>query len=169
MDIEVSAGGAKTLRPVIDALRAREESIYRAEVGLGDVTSENGHCVSFPPMEKGDDGLWLGSAGLSVGPVMVAALDGDEEILVSWLALTISGQGKCWPRTSKQLRESLEALPSAQQAMALCRDFWPVDETEHDRLPVKDLIESRRELGRLWPYDELDRPSDWAWVLSESG
>jgi hypothetical protein len=63
----------------------------------------------------------------------------------------------------------LEALPSVQRAMALCREFWPVDEAERDRFSVKDLIESRRELGRLWPYDELDGPSDWAWVLSESG
>jgi hypothetical protein len=160
---------AGTLEPVIGALRAEDKPVYRAYISLGNLVDAKGHALTYEPQRPGETLLWVGAAGLQVGPVAVGALDGDEVTMVSWLALEVGGQGQLWPRTGVQVREDLERLPAVQSAMALCREVWPADPVSVSRTPTRGLANARKLLGRLWPYDRVNTPADWAWYVSESG
>jgi hypothetical protein len=61
--------------------------------------------------------------------------------------------------------QRIENVPKIREIAELCRSFWPMRP-----MPVEDrIVEMRKELGELWPYENLDKQWDWYWGVQESG
>jgi hypothetical protein len=160
-DVDVEAG---SFAEVQDTLTHGKGGVYRTYIGLGHANPDVQQSITRRNSPENEIDLYLCDWSLDVGPISVGDLVTEHQ-QVGWVALCISGPGYLFPWTCAELVSRLEALPDIQRAMDLCKATWPVE----NRLPNVKEIQARCDLGPLWPYEDLDRPWDWYWGVSETG
>jgi hypothetical protein len=84
---------------------------------------------------------------------------------MGWIAISVSGPGYLYPWTFRDVLNRLEGTPEIHRIMEMCRSFWPAPSLP----PEPDIVELRRQVAELWPYDDFARSWDWYWGLHESG
>jgi len=142
-----------------------KRSVYRALVYLGPVQNEFLDRV-FLKSELNDRAVSLDTWMFHIEPAIVSdpeSATGDRFHL-GYFQMSLSGQGYCMPRSQREVMDVVRAQPETQAVEHLCEEIWPA--TPREATP--GVIEMRRAMGSMWPYDELDRPVEWNWVISEN-
>jgi len=161
-DVDSSCESLSRMR---DTLIRHPKPIYRAFLSLGAATNDIIEHLSRRNSPENPHDLSLDAWGLELGPYEVCDLGADNSYLVGWMDLGISGYGYLYPWTFRDLIQRAEELPQLIRLRELCRTTWPVA----PQLPDSRKKRLRKQMGSLWPYDDLTKPSDWFWGLNESG
>jgi hypothetical protein len=146
-----------------DELAGDSRSVYRAWFRLGDLHPTIAAALTREPSETNSDGLYLSGLCFEVGPVQIADLPGEIEAQVGWMGLSFSGPGYFYPWTYREARERAEAVALVADIAGVCRKAWPVISSEAS----PNLVAVRKELGKLWLYDDWALRPDWLWFASE--
>ncbi|WP_165068796.1 hypothetical protein [Paludisphaera rhizosphaerae] len=163
------------LADALDALPAKP--IYRAWVSLGDPTRPVYEALWREPSEENDQQLGFNLGwSLTAGPIECCEIASDGPFQIGWLAVSLSGQGYPYPWTYRDLIARAEAVPGVPALLDLCRRAWPLDPPRFPLLHLRDssraprhIVQLRKSMGDLWPYDDLGEPWDWCWGISVSG
>ncbi|WP_337176646.1 hypothetical protein [Paludisphaera sp.] len=135
--------------------------IYRATLLLGDLARPMYEALRREPSEENEAQLGFNYGwSLEAGPI--ECYDPTGSLHVGWLALSLAGQGDPYPWTYRELIARAEHAPGYASVLALCRRAWPVDGPPK---PGREVVEGRKLMGDLWPYDDLHRPLDWSWGI----
>lgn len=156
---------ATSLAPLLEKLQGDDRTIYRAYFDLGLASDALSDPITRVNSPDNTVDFLPGSLSFSVGPVEIFDLGSDNIGVVGWMDVSISGNGYLFPWTFRDVVDRLEASPEWQRLRSVCRELWPVGEG----VPPLEIIEARKQLGRLWPYDTYDRKFDWYWGIFETG
>jgi|GEM_PF-1597394 len=161
------------LADALDGLPAR--SVYRATLFLGSIADPIRQALRRDPSKDDEAPLHFDDWTLELGPVECHALETKEPFRVGWLEVSLSGRGHPHPWTFRDLIARAEAAPGVPALRDLCRRTWPIDPPRVPLLHLRDsfkpplrIIQLRKSMGDLWPYDDFDEPWDWCWGLRES-
>ncbi|MDG3004691.1 hypothetical protein [Paludisphaera mucosa] len=139
-----------------------DRPIYRATLLLGNLVRPMYESLWREPSAENETQLGFNYGwSLEAGPIECfdPALG---PFPVGWLALNLDGQGDPYPWTYRELIARAEGTPGYAAALDVCRRSWPVD---GPRKPGRKVVDQRRLMKDLWPYDDVHRPSDWSWGL----
>ena len=171
---DVAVPDLARLAGVLDRLPAKP--IYRATLFLGSIAEPIRQALGRDPSPDNEIPLSLDDWTMAAGPVESHDLATDDPFRVGWLEIALSGRGYPHPWTFRDLIARAEAAPGVPALMNLCRRSWPIEPPRVPLLhlsgsskPPRRIIELRKSMGELWPYDDLDEPWDWCWGLRESG
>lgn len=156
----------KSLDEIIRLLEPQGESVYRAHLGFGRLIDPVAEAISRVDSPENEINFTPCDLALEFGPVRCAMLGSDEIWQVGWIKVSLHGYGYLWPWTFRELIARAEGLPEISRLTDLCRTFWPIEAEQ--RKVGEESIAQRKEMGQLWPYDEIDRPWDWFWGVSET-
>jgi hypothetical protein len=161
-DLEINKPAG--LAEMIAAVTSDSRRIYRGMVSLGTATN----AVLEPITRTGspENKIDFNPYDLSVeiGPVEIHTLESDKA-LVGWIGVSFHGYGYLYPWTLRDVVDRIDRSPEIQRMMQVCRSFWPVPERALD----PRIVELRKEVKPLWPYDRYDKPWDWYWGVRETG
>lgn len=154
-----------------------ERPIYRAWLGLGDLVRPVYDALWREPSEENEKQLGFNLGwSIEVGPIESHDMGGEGPFRVGWLAVSLSGQGDPYPWTYRDLIARAEAVPGVSDLLGICRRTWPIDPPRVPLLHVRGssraprrIVQLRKSMGELWPYDDLAEPWDWCWGISVSG
>jgi hypothetical protein len=163
-DIEVQR--PKSLAEIVAALDSHAEtSVYRAHIALGGVTQEFLNRI-HEPSEQNKRAWFPQDWSLQISPVILGGMNTTDQFHFSYAAVCLSGAGYAFPRTPRQIVERLRDQPEVQRVEQLCERSWPVGTVRAD----DEVIEMRKAMGYLWPYERLDLPhGGWIWSTNETG
>jgi hypothetical protein len=163
----------------LQLLRNHDRPLYRATLSIGSVRRDVMEALQTPrPDEAGQMNLTLWDCVVSLEPVELGSMSTDDRFAVGWMSLSFSGNGYLYPWTPRDLTSRADALAALTAVTDVCRQFFPVDpdgapkmfQRIAPRLRRLRLRRTRRQMGELWPFpDDLDRPWDWFWGVSETG
>jgi hypothetical protein len=162
VDVKHDPGNVAML---LQHLRGEPRSIYRAYIGLGSLADEAAESLRLPPSAENELTFCPDSLSVEVGPVQLCRLACEEPAEVGWVEVRFSGNGYLYPYTLRDLIARAESSPAVRRVTDACRSFWPVEPLPPDAA----TIGLRKQMGKLWPYDDLDRPWDWYWGIHETG
>lgn len=142
-----------------------EKRIYRASLYLGGVQPDFVERV-YIRSDKNELAVSMDSWHLTVGPQIIANphSDSGDRFHLGYLAVSIGGTGYCMPRTQREVMDCVRAQPETRSVETICKSIWPAKPRSANRRAIK----MRTAMGNLWPYDEIDRPVEWNWVIEES-
>jgi hypothetical protein len=175
-------------REVIEHLRAHDRPVYRAEVGLGDMTDELCTYVNSTAGMDDEPNLHLDSWHLSIVPQHAGLLSTEGEFFTGWIGVGMDGPGYIFPLTQPDLVRRAEAHPGLAALTDLCRKTWPVTAAPvreplwwylpnkrkrhfydmQGGRPSRRVRHARAAVGEAWPYP-VDAPFDWHWIVHETG
>ncbi len=155
----------QTHADLVKILEGFKQTIYRAHLSLGPDSSKLGEYVEAMAFDVPDRNLFLDSWSLELGPITSHSLTSDWEVQCGWISLSWHGNGYLYPWTFPQLVAYLEKNEEIQSLMALCRRTWPVPSEPVDYA----VMEVRKNMEDLWPYERCDLPWGWIWTLRETG
>jgi hypothetical protein len=159
-DIDISANG---IQQIVDQLRDEPRHIYRAAVSLGTLDEKVVAPITRKGSAENDTDFLPYELGVEIG-LIESWLMGDEQICeVGWMSLTLSGSGYLFPWTFPEVVRQLESVPLIGKLTDVCRSTWPVAPGPLNR----KVVEFRRKMGKVWPYEDYDRPWDWYWAARE--
>lgn len=133
------------------------QPVYRAHLHIGTLP-EDARNRLYVPDPKNDRVVMLGDVGFDIDPVELSGPEVMESYLVSLMSLSISGNGYCYPRSTREVLDALRAEPVILASEQIVESIWPVPSIP----PDDDAIAERRDMGELWMHD-LERPHGWAW------
>lgn len=139
-----------------------DQSVYRAHLTLGRLSREAVDRLHVRDARNAE-AVALHTVGFSVDLVQIHDLDSDDVFVPSLMALSVSGQGYCYPRTAAEVLAALRAEPQVRSLEQIVQSIWPVTPTPAS--PEEKA--ERRAMGRLW-LESPDRPRGWAWGYSSS-
>jgi hypothetical protein len=148
-----------------EALARSSDSIYRAELHLGNLTPTLISQLHRAPSEKNAQELALNSLSLIIGPGHVASLSSESPFFAGWLAFSFSGYGYFYPRPFTETVTIAEAIPTVRNLTVACRTIWPPSLTR----PKRAEVAARRQHADMWLNKPFDLPHDWFWFTSETG
>lgn len=125
----------KSSDETLSYLRSHESrTVHRALVNFGAVTDETLARLQREPGPENEIGLYPYDVGLEVGPVDVEPDSDDEELVqIGWAAITISGNGYCYPWTHQELIDRFIETELCDQAReSLIRVFGSPRESAAD-------------------------------------
>jgi hypothetical protein len=154
----------QTAADMVDLLANDTRRIYRAQLMLGTPTDAILKTITRQNSPENEHDFTPDTMAIEIGRVETYAMDVDPWH-VGWISLGFSGYGYLYPWTFRDTVARIESACEFRQLMDVCRATWPVVASP----PAPNEIEARRSLGKLWPYDQLDKPWDWYWGLRESG
>ncbi len=162
-DLNLSCMGS--VRQLVGALAGDKRRVYRAFVSLGTPTDAVLQPITRTNSPENDTDFCPDSLDIEVGPIEAYDLGGDVRAFVGWVAIFLSGYGYLYPWTLRDVVDRLQDAPEIQRIAQICRSFWPVPaERLEDR-----VVEGRKQLGGLWPYEDIYKQWDWYWGVRESG
>jgi len=153
------------IRGIIDALKGDNRPVYRAYASLGGAIDAVLKPITRTKSPENQINFCPDSVSLEIGPIEIFNLRSDAPAFVGWIGLSLSGNGYLFPWKFRDVFERLESTPEVQRIAEACRSFWPV---APDR-PEPCIVELRRQLDDLWPYDSFDKEWDWYWGIQETG
>jgi hypothetical protein len=142
----------------------RDDSVYRAQIGLGDANADFVNAVHQPAPENSQT-VCPCQWSLNLDLIDLCSLTHDEPQTVSLMSISLGGQGYCFPRTVEQVLKAVRSRPETQLIEDLVRKTWPVTPAH----PSPEFIQMRRELAALAPCDDFKAPIDWCWGVNENG
>ena len=160
-DLDLSHPGG--IQEMIDALATDGRRIYRAHVSLGTPIDAVLQPVTRINSPENELDFCPDSLSVDTGPIERHGC--DFRAFVGWIGLSLSGYGYLFPWTCRDVFQRLENTPEIRHIAEVCRSFWPVA----PKLVEDRIVEVRKELGELWPYENLDKRWDWYWGIEESG
>jgi len=155
--------GYRTMDEITDRLDSSNH-VYRACIELGSLKPEIRESLQRVNSPENNQDLVPESWFLEIEPTAVANLE-SELFYLGWMSINLWGYGYLYPWRFVDLVKRAERNEQLQRVTDLCRSYWPVTSAG----PDERHISARRQMGELWPYDELDRHLDWYWGLKESG
>ena len=163
IEYDLVSGPRCGLSGIVETLKSTTGTIYRADVDLGRLSDDVLRDIERSPSVENEEPFLPQWVNFSIGPVDCGTYN-EEGILVGWMELTLSGQGRLYPWSFRDIFTRLEASGEVQELMSICCDQWPVQSSE----PEESVVSARRECQSIWPYDEFNRPWDWYWGIHES-
>ena len=162
-------------------LANHDRPLYRASVNLGTMREGVIAALQTPQPWDGRANLCLWDATVEIGPIEVGSMSSERSFAVGWMSVGFGGNGYLSPWTPRDLTGRAMVLQQLERLTRVCRETFPVDPGYRGpgfrsggslrRLFQRPLsrFKRRREMGDLWPFEELDLPWDWYWGVAETG
>jgi hypothetical protein len=154
-----------SLQQIIDCLKGDRRRIYRAYVALGGPIAEILRPITRSGSADNKIDFCPDGLAIEVGPIELCSLSLSAPVLAGWISVDLSGAGYLFPWSVRELVERAEGSRAIRPVTDLCRTFFPVP----PKPPPKRVIDARRQIGELWPYEDLAKPWNWYWGVRETG
>ena len=162
-DLDLSS--QPTHQQMVDSLASDQRRIYRAFVMLGMPIDDVLQPITRENSPENEINYYPDGLSVEIGPIKCYDMASEEPLHVGWISLSLSGGGYLFPWTFRDAHARLQDSSQIRRLADLCRSFWPVALDSLD----PQVIQLRKKLNELWPYDQFDQPLDWCWGLQESG